>query len=313
MIAECALVPDIFDSASYGSPELCDVYLSNLKEYLLQEALVRDLREGEWSAYFGRNACWHPRAKELVRKLVSQKRLHPSAPAMETVPATCIEWCQEALASHATDPLIGIIASSAVAHEFRHQTVVSPIEKLSSASWWQARSPSLRLHRTTDDYLQHLRLVLSHANSLMFIDPHLDPTRQGYREFVRLLQATRRPKVEPLIEIHRVCYVGSGPQRQVVEGEEWEKRFRESLAASLTAAGLGVEVFIWDDFHDRYLITDIVGIHMSNGFDVAKDPNLTTWSRLGRRERDDVQREFDRAARRHALRHRFVIGGKKWP
>jgi hypothetical protein len=309
MITECALVPDIFDGASYGSPELCDVYLSNLKEYLLQEALVRDLCEGEWSAYIGKNAGWHPRAQELMKKLVSQKRLHLSASATKTVPSNCSEWCREALASHKTDPLVGIIASSVVAHEFRHETAVASIEKLSSASWWQARSPSLRLHRTTDDYLQHLQLVLSHANSLMFIDPHLDPTRRGYREFVRLLQATRRPKGEPLIEIHRVCYVGSGPHRQVVEVKEWEKRFRESLAVPLTAAGLGVEVFIWDDFHDRYLITDIVGINMPNGFDVEKSSteNMTTWTRLGRRDRDDIQREFDPAAKRHDLKHRFKV------
>lgn len=307
MIAECALVPDIFDGASYSSPEVCDIHLGNLKEYLLREALVRDLREGEWGRYVSSEAGWYPRAKELMKKLISQRRLHPSASATDIAPANCVDWCQEALASHAINPLVGIIASNAVAHEFHDKAVVASIEKLSNASWWQARSPSLRLHRTTDDYLQHLRLVLSHAHSLMFIDPHLDPTRRGYREFVRLLQAARRPKVEPLIEIHRVCYVDSGPHRQVVEVEEWEKRFRESLAASLTTAGLGVEVFIWDDFHDRYLITDIVGINMPNGFDVAKDPNLTTWSRLGRRERDDVQREFDHAAKRHALRHRFKV------
>ncbi|MGE0825348.1 MAG: hypothetical protein AB7G75_32350 [Candidatus Binatia bacterium] len=313
MITECALVPDIFDGASYGSQELCDVYLSNLKEYLLQEALVRDLREGEWSAYIGRNVGWHLRAQELMKKLVSQRRLHPSAPATKTVPTSCIEWCQEALASHATDPLVGIIASSAVAHEFRHETVVSPIEKLPSASWWQARSPSLRLYRATSHYLQHLRLVLRHANSLMFIDPHLDPVQPRYGEFVQLLQEIQRADIAPLIELHRVCYTGSGPQRKIVSPEEWEKQFREKLDVSLKSVGLTVEIFIWDDFHDRYLITDLVGISVPNGFDVERNSRrkMTTWTRLGRRDRDDVQREFDPAAKRHDLKGRFSVGLEK--
>jgi len=313
MIAECALVPDIFDSTSYSSSELCDVYLSNLKEYLLQEALVRDLYNGEWGTYVGKNTGWHPRAKELLKKLVTQKRLHLSASCLSAVPADPAQWCQEAIASHKVDPLVGVITSSELANEFRDYALVASIEKISNAPWWQNRSPSLRLDRTTRDYLQNLRLILRHANSFMFIDPHLDPVQPRYGEFVQLLQAIQRADFAPLIEIHRVCYSGSGPQRKVVSPEEWEKQFREKLDAPLTSARLTVKVFIWDDFHDRYLITDLVGISVPNGFDVEKNPKLkvTTWTRLGRRDRDDVQREFDPAARRHTLQYQFVVSGKR--
>ena len=233
MLEECALVPDIFDSTCYSSPELCDIHLGNLKEYLLQEALVRDLREGEWSRYVSSEAGRHPRAKELMKKLVSQRRLHPSVSAVDAAPVNCIKWCQEALASHDSDPLAGIIASSAVAREFHDKALVASIEKISNSSWWQARSPSRRLYRTTSDYLQHLRLVLSHANSLMFIDPHLDPTRNGYSEFIHLLRAIQRSDIAPSIEIHRACYIGSGPNRKVVPVEEWEQKFLDKLDTPL--------------------------------------------------------------------------------
>lgn len=68
------------------------------------------------------------------------------------------------------------------------------------------------------------------------------------------------------------------------------------------------QVFLWDDLHDRYLISDLLGINLPYGFDTTTDStSVTTWSRLGRVERDDVQREFDRASNRHTLRHAFTV------
>jgi hypothetical protein len=67
-------------------------------------------------------------------------------------------------------------------------------------------------------------------------------------------------------------------------------------------------VFIGDDFHDRYLITDIIGINLPYGFDTDSRPKArTTWCRLGREDKDDIQREFDPAANHHKLHYRFSI------
>ena len=71
--------------------------------------------------------------------------------------------------------------------------------------------------------------------------------------------------------------------------------------------GLIAEVFIWSDFHDRFMISDVIGINASAGFDVTNRPNdFATWSRLGRRDKDDVQRRFDPAA--NQPKWRFMIG-----
>jgi len=76
----------------------------------------------------------------------------------------------------------------------------------------------------------------------------------------------------------------------------------------MRAAGLRIEVFLWDDFHDRYLISNLIGVSMPNGFDtITHRTSVTRWTRLGRDDRDDVQREFDPASARHALRHQFVV------
>jgi hypothetical protein len=142
----------------------------------------------------------------------------------------------------------------------------------------------------------------------MFIDPHIDPERQGYGGFMTLLEAAGNRSLKPLIEIHRVCYEGSGPRREVRAGREWQQVFGQCLKPSLALLDLRVDVFIWDDFHDRYLITDLIGISVPNGFDVSNDPNArTTWTRLGRNDRDDVQREFHPSSGRHKLHEKFSL------
>ena len=92
------------------------------------------------------------------------------------------------------------------------------------------------------------------------------------------------------------------------EGDYFERRFRDGLSDPLRAAGLQAEVFVWDDFHDRYLISNLVGISLPNGFDTDRNPtSVTSWARLSRTDSDDVLREFDPVSRRHTLRASFTI------
>jgi hypothetical protein len=92
------------------------------------------------------------------------------------------------------------------------------------------------------------------------------------------------------------------------EAEYFERRFRDAPQGSVRAPGLSVDVFVWDDFHNRYLICDLIGISLPNGVDTTSDPtSVTRWTRLGRENRDDLQRAFDPASERHSLRHRFAI------
>lgn len=128
---------------------------------------------------------------------------------------------------------------------------------------------------------------------------HVRPPRFVTRE---------RPLVTEVDLSSLEMYVGSGRSRQFVDAVEWEKRFREAWNPGLSAGGLKAKIFIWDDHHDRYLITDLIGIEMGNGYDTTANPNdITTWSRIGRKDRDDIQREFDPACNRHTLRYRFTV------
>ena len=313
LLADYAITPDVFDVMSYPSEDACEARLDLIREPMLTEGVVRDLRNGEWcSSFENRSRTWHRRGRELIRKLATQGRLIRFPSGLPAPPAGDREWCAEALDSHASRAFTGgIIVTETVKIAYAREPLVARIDRLGSARWWASRSSSVGLSRTLADHTRHLDPVFRCSNSLMFIDPHLDPMQGRYREFGRLVETVGRRQPPPTIEIHRVCYHGSGPERQFPMTEEhdyFERRFRDGMSANLRAAGLHAEVFIWDDFHDRYLISNLVGVSLPNGFDTTRNPDsITRWTRLGRCDRDDVQREFDPASRRHALHKRFVI------
>ncbi|MFZ1641232.1 MAG: hypothetical protein WAV07_07280 [Candidatus Contendobacter sp.] len=308
MLDEYALVPDIFDPAAYSNPVFIEMCLPHLKEPLLQEALVRDLRDGGWSRFcLEHSGNLHRLCKEILRKLQSNNRLRrfPSQPG--AMPTSAQHWCQESLSAHGIEPLIGIIAAHATKQQFVQGEVAS-IEKLTGTTWWQDRSPSVTVDRKTDGYLKVLNRALTQANSLMFIDPNLDPNSHNYREFHRLLTPLASRAVKPRIEIHRSLCRGDGRARTFPTQADWKTSFT-SLGNTLQSLKLTVEVFLWDDFHERYLITDIIGVSVPAGFDITGKPDdWSTWGRLGREDKDKIQRLFDPAARRGSLKWRFMIG-----
>jgi hypothetical protein len=75
--------------------------------------------------------------------------------------------------------------------------LIASIENIEKADWWTNRSHSVRLKRQTQDYLQHLRLLLNNANSLIFIDPYFNPNKPDYREFTKILDAINQPDDPP--------------------------------------------------------------------------------------------------------------------
>ena len=306
LLADYAITPDVFDPTSYSSEELGRLHLREIGEVMRTEGVVRDLRSGEWRRLLASDVRpWHRTGRELVRKLASQGRLIEFQSELGTLPTDDAGWCAEALATHEVTPFEGgIIATEQVKDSYRSEALVARIDRLESAAWWQNRSTSVNLTRRLTAYRLHLEPILRCANSLQFIDPHLDPMRPQYRDFADLLNGIGAP----IIEIHRVCYSGAGSSRTILNLDEWEEHFRTGLDASLRTANLQAEVFIWDNFHDRYLISNLVGILLSNGFDTTTNPNAkTTWARLGRDTRDDIQRDFDPASRTHTLCGKFRI------
>lgn len=309
LLAEYALTPGVFDVTAYSSEEVCGLHLQALKEVLLHEGLIRNLRAGEWAKTFDDSSRpWHQRGKELLKKLRTQRRMVIVESTAAAPPQTDADWCTEALESHALRPLAGVIATDAIATAHTCNVYVCAVSKLATAPWWASRSPSLRLARTLLDYEEALAPVLRHANSLIFIDPFIDPTdHHQYGDLLKLLEGLQVRSMKPLVEIHRAAwYSGGNDKRPRVS--DVVTALTPAITAAAKVAGVKVDVFLWDDIHDRYLITDLIGISLPYGFGTTRKPNEhTTWSRLGRDERDAVQRDFDPA--RRPPRHRFTVNG----
>ena len=308
MLAEYAIIPDVFSASAYSTPEASKQFLSALKDGIRSRGLVRNLHSGDWLRFVEQNrARWDmTRIKELL-KLIKRDRLCASPAFSERMPSTSVEWCQEALDSHEANPLQGIIANPLTAELHQGENLVEASTKLTECTWWLGGKNSIELNRTTEAYLQALRPTLRHSSSVMFIDPHLDPARVNYQDFVGLLRACGTRSLDHRIEIHRVCYTGSPKDRSFPTQSEWEEKFRSTLGQAMRELGLRVDVFLWDDFHDRYLISNLIGILIPNGFDTESKPSITRWARLDQEHRDSVQKEFEPAARMHSLRHRFRI------
>ncbi len=311
LLAGYAITPDVFDVNSYSTEDEYRVCLGTIREAMRNEGLVRDLRDGAWSDLLHEEGR-HRWGRELLKKMAKQGRLLRCRPVLPGPPADDLGWCAEALATEDLWPFDGgVITTESVKKVYSADSRVARIDRLASARWWASRSPSVRLgRRLAEDYERHLGPVLRFSNSLMFIDPHLDPTQRRYGSFGTLLQRAGNRVPAPQIEIHRVCYEGSGPGRRLPmrEDHDYFRRAFRVLAGPLRDAGLGAEVFIWSDFHDRYLLSNLVGISLPNGFDVSGAAGVaTTWTRLGGEDRDDVQREFDPDARPDALVDRFAV------
>jgi hypothetical protein len=305
MLSEFALIPKVLDAPDPQSADLHETCIVQLADLLLNDGMVRDLRDGGWREEVRHNLGELSVAgAKLFQSLVQSGRLRKSA-ATELPPSEDADgWLYEALRSHQDSPsdqkLTAVLAPHDLAEAQADSFIVS-VQRMHKADWWQARSCSVRLDRRTSDYLHHLGPVLRHSNSLMFIDPNLDPTKPNYAEFGRLLAEAVRSGTATCIEIHRSCKdSGEYPTRN-----QWIARF-QPLAAVLRPRGIVAKVFVWQDFHDRYLISNLIGISVPHGFDICTDehrfPLRTTWTRLSRRDADDVQREYDKAAHQGRLR-----------
>jgi hypothetical protein len=133
LLSEYALTPEIFNARSYSTEEVAAIRLNNLKDVLLHQGLVRNLRNGGWLETVQHDDfCLHFAGKELLKKIIKQNRLHNFPAVLANRPETDNDWCCEALASHSKDPekpLEGIITTAGVGENYKNNQMVSAIDK----------------------------------------------------------------------------------------------------------------------------------------------------------------------------------------
>lgn len=309
LLCEFAITPDVFDTASYSSEELAEVHLIHLKKRLQKDSVVRNLRNGAWLNYFldsGRS--FNKKGFELIVWMKTHNRLRDCPLQLKEFDASEYAWCEEALNSHASDPLNGIICSEGTGPRYQDNQYVSAVNNLEAVNWWTEETNSVTMEKNGANYIAHLSPILKYANSIMIVDAYLDPVRPQFRDVIDVLKELKGRNPMPPVEIHRLNSVGSGSNREAVTNEKWEKDFCEKMSALVTELGLKIEVFLWDYIHDRHIITDMAGFLLGNSLDTTSDPRSpVTWSRISREDRDKWQKFYDPAVRGEHLIHRFSI------
>jgi len=288
MLSRFAITPGALAEGHCSSVAALELGIGCLNDLCRAEGLFTDLRDGDWSRTIDSIG---PLAKRFLTFAQKERRLVRAPRQLPAGPDSDVEWLWEAQALHGTSPCRALITHQGLAAEYAEDPVVTSIERLNLADWWAARSPAKSVARTAAAYRDALDLVLRHANSLMFIDPYIDPLDENYREFPQILMAAGNHGRRPLIEIHRKSSRTVQGRTEGVSPSQWMADFKP-WSERLTHAGIKATVFLWETFHDRYLISDLVGILVPYGFAIGNRPAETTWSRLGTVERDKQQKEF---------------------
>ena len=305
MLTHYAITPSAFSEVLASGRAALELGIGCLNDLCRSEGLFPDLRDGQWGNSV---EAAGPLGKGFLAFAAKNRRTYSVASEYPTPPANEKQWLYEAQAFHATCACGAIITHSSLAKEETSDEMVCSIEEINQTKWWVSRSPSKTVPRTTKGYMEAAALVLKHANSIMFIDAYVDPLAHNYREFPSLLLTAGVGGRKPLIEIHRASWRKIQGKIQVQQLGQWMADF-EAWSQRLKQADLGADVFLWEKIHDRYLITDLIGINVPYGFDIGTDSGETsTWSRLGLAQRDKQQLEFDKACGVHRLAGSFHIG-----
>lgn len=300
-----AITPEAFAVGKASSPNAFAAGIGCLNDLCNNEGLFLDLRDGRWGdavEAVGREA------REFRRFARKRRRLITVPPALPEDPGDEEGWLWEAQRRHERDPCRAVVTSEALGTSYADVPAVVSMERLNSTPWWAERSPSVALPRRIEAYLEALAPILRHANFLMFIDPHIDPTRPNYREFPRLLCAAGTVSDRPLIQIHRASHRKGPGGREVQRQARWIHDFNP-WHDELSRRHRKAEVFLWEDLHDRFLVSDMVAISIPYGFDTSEESQVcTSWSRLGRADQERLEREYDANGGLHGLVGRFEIG-----
>jgi hypothetical protein len=161
--------------------------------------------------------------------------------------------------------------------------------------WIESRSRTATVKRTITDYRNALVSTLRYAKSLALVDPYFNSYEPRFFNIIAassdVMGQRSYGRTQGRIYIH-AKFENQKPQGQTVNYylNEWKTKI-EPLAKTY---GHHFKVFLWDNvpgkevLHDRYILTDQIGVLVPGGLDCSFASNATTeWALL-----DEITRSF---------------------
>ncbi len=305
MLHEFAVSPDIFLSSAFGVKIDKDAFipgvthghlaLSSLLKGIERFGVIRNLSGGKWwEVVDGRKEGLHPKSREVLKKLNFNGRVVAAPARMEGSPTAEKDWLAEAVASHGAEPKItqffGTDEFCASVKGADHENLPVGISRMPYCLPFSGGGCSIKIKRNINAYIEVLRPLIKYSRSLMFIDPYLDLSAPNYADFVILLEAIASINPDAEVELHR--QIKPSPRDPILTASDWKQRFAQVIATRPALNKLSVSVFVWDEFHDRYFVSNLMGISVPYGFDTTVKDEATRWSMLSTEDANDVREEF---------------------
>lgn len=183
-----------------------------------------------------------------------------------------IEWIKNALLSHKQKPFHAIISDE----KYKGTYCADEIDDLTDI--WKVDT-NLPIRRKPQDLVECFKPFFNLTHDIIFVEPHFDPgTPKWYKAFQYYLSKMFEDgKRYRKIEIHTSAKI---------ESEHFANAFKSKFE-KVIIDGYEITVFMWDriddneNFHPRYLLSEIGGIRIDYGFDEGGENETTDIQTLG--------------------------------
>ena len=234
--------------------------------------------------------------KKVIEKLLQLKR-NCSIRSNRDYNPDLPEWINNAIAQQAIDPFHAIIAMENPGNEdfILQASDVDDSHPLFSVPH------ECRIQREAKSLAEAMRLMLKAAHHVLFVDAYYDPFKIEYQNTLRACLGFVRSDSPGLVcEVHHTEY-RNGPPTGEIQNNAHEI-FRDVIPD-----GLKLSIYRWrekdcgEDFHARYLLTDIGGIRVDAGFSAEGSHESTDMSLMATEVWQYRMRPFKRDANVYEL------------
>ncbi len=300
MISRVAMFPDCFDSTNDAKN-----VIGMLLDVLHHGILLTD---------FGKKEKWYKFIKEIYKdqldvkyggKIISliiaiqSKGKIIQLPDFGNVITNEREWIETAKHNFEEENLDLLVSGNKYISECK-----TAIDKCChvddvqiSDVWVKFKKNDLILHKTPNDLQNVLKTFLSYSKNLKIIDPYFDDSKKcqdSIEIFVKNYRyRLRLGYIRDTIEIH------TSNQDNSIDVATFKIRMERMLKKINNEAKHTIKVYIWgnnsgeDKFHDRIILTNIIGIKSTHSFDVKENSQQeVTWSILSKDSHDKHDDNF---------------------
>lgn len=315
MIYELALTPGLFSKDENGSSlsALQHLLYTIVKEnHLIGVARKKRWRPAVYKAIASLESPFREKIGKLLNTLQDRGRLISRQYQTNPVrlPTTDLEWLAEFVLAHSENPFDAIVTllTSRISCDGLPDCVYE-VESILDKPLFQNYEHSRRVKRRASEFIKFLKPLMLYSQSILLIDPHIDPTVERYRRPIAALINTafdrgRYPN-PAIFEIHLKAKEDVAQQENEIKKELTPRMNSECRVRFV----LWAERQSQETFHNRFILTNICGIKVGQGLDEPKHggSDYDDWDVIGENHRQEIWHQFQRGSTTFDQKHEFYL------